>query len=126
MTEFPAIRGGFAFFLSTSHSHLHVVVNDPHPTTNQVVIANLTTRYPGTMDPVVLQAGEHPFVQHDTTLAFERAILRPVDPLQQALREGQIIPHSTPFSTPYLQRFCWSLIAARDTPQEVKDFLISL
>ena len=121
-----SIGAGFAFFPNVPNSHMHVVINDPRPPDDEVAFVNLTTRYPGSSLPVVLQRGDHPFIEHDTTLAFHKADVRPVAKLEAAVKAGLFKPHPQPLHTRHLQRIATKLIAKSETPQNVRNFLIDI
>ena len=57
-----------------SPEHLWIVVS--HPTeSGDVAIVNLTTRRLDSDDTCVVYPGEHPFVQHESVVAYDRAQL---------------------------------------------------
>jgi len=121
----PIIKAGFAFWLAGNRSHLYVIVTDPQPPNDLIAFTNLVTHHPNNPDPVVLQRGDHPFVQSDTTLAFRRAEVQPVQPLLTAYRRNRINPHSPSFSPSVVEKIRQALIAHPSTPQRVRAFLIT-
>ena len=53
--------------------HLHVVLTDPNET-GELIVASVTTLQKWTKDrTVVLKKGDHPFIQHDSVVAYSYA-----------------------------------------------------
>jgi hypothetical protein len=55
-------------------THLWAIVSTPTPE-DQVVMFNFTSRKPGCDETCVIRRGEHPFVKHDTAVAYRRGRL---------------------------------------------------
>ena len=54
-------------------SHLWVVISDPAVDPVRVLIVNFTTRRQDSDHACILQAGEHPFVHHETCVNYAGA-----------------------------------------------------
>ena len=72
-----------------STPHLWVVLCDPAGPRQEVVIVSLTTYRPHSDDTVVLQPGDHPFVQHPTCVYYSDARVTTVSNLEAAIRQRQ-------------------------------------
>lgn len=55
--------------------HLWVILSDPQKDTRQILIVSLTTAAPHKESVCLLQAGEHPWVTHETCVAYNTARL---------------------------------------------------
>jgi hypothetical protein len=75
-----------------STPHLWVVLCDPVGDPAEVVIVSLTTFRAHSDDTVVLQPGDHPFVQHPTCVYYSDARITTVARLEIAIRQRQAIP----------------------------------
>jgi hypothetical protein len=56
-----------------SPPHLWIVISKEGP--GGFVVANLTSRVPGCDETCVVKVGEHPWVRHDSVIAYARAQL---------------------------------------------------
>lgn len=83
------------FLLVTTKQHLWIVLNDPAEPDCVVVIVNLTTaaayKQPSNC---TLHPGDHPFVKHESFVAFQHATLTRVNNLQRALRVNVFRKHA--------------------------------
>ena len=68
-------------------NHLHIVLSAPNPD-GLVAVANLTTWAPHKDQACIVHAGEHPFVRHESCVAYERAALRPAAGIDKLLALG--------------------------------------
>ncbi len=53
--------------------HLWFVISDPNRNSGSVVIVNMTTRRPGSDSSCVLRPGDHPGVDHESTINYLKA-----------------------------------------------------
>ncbi|HEX8694578.1 MAG TPA: hypothetical protein VF746_19295 [Longimicrobium sp.] len=90
----PITRGSTFILTRATGSvpHLWVVLSDPAGDPPEVVILSLTTLRPHSDETVVLNPGDHPFVQHPTCAYFSDARIVTVQSLERALRLRQAIP----------------------------------
>jgi len=83
-------RAGRAFTL-TGHAagppHLWFVLTDPDP--SKVVAARVVTARPHTDKTVILAAGDHPFVRHDSSVDYGSATFLVVGKVQAAIKAGR-------------------------------------
>ncbi len=73
--------------------HLWFVLTDPDPETDEVVIVSLTTLRPGKDQTVILRRGDHPFISHESVVAYSDARRVTIAELRHAMRTGLITPH---------------------------------
>lgn len=102
-------------------AHLWVVVVSVNEKTNETVIVNLTTQRTHSDTTVVLQKGEHPFVQHPTVVHYIDARIIDAKQLERAIEAGTFRSHSD-CTQATLQRIQEGLFTSPFTPQKVKLF----
>lgn len=102
--------------------HLWVVVVAPDPASHETVLVNLTTLRSHSDNTVVLQPGDHPFVQHTTVVFFADARIVEAKAIAAALKSGIFQSHQD-CSAPLLLRIQHGLFASPHTPQKVKTFV---
>lgn len=81
----PSIHAGATLLMDTDGGlHLHIIFNDPALIQNygnqpQVIFASVTSIKPGkTPDStVILNVGDHPFIQHPSYIAYRHAEIKP-------------------------------------------------
>src|ERR1700676_42671 len=66
--------------------HLWIVVTPP--TDGEVVTVSVTTRRRKSETLVVLKPGDHPFIEHESVIAYTYSRIRPVDDIEAAMRNG--------------------------------------
>lgn len=69
------IRAGTCFLLldASPHLHLWVTLTDPIGAQPEVLAVMLATARKYTDDTVILVAGDHPFIKHDTSVQYSTA-----------------------------------------------------
>jgi hypothetical protein len=80
-------------------SHLWVVISDPAVDPQRVLIVNFTTRREDSDPACILQAGEHPFVHHETCVNYAGAKVVSGAQIQALLRKGLLTTHAALSST---------------------------
>jgi len=98
-----AIRSGDTFILKRgtgSTPHLWVVLWGPAGAADAYLIVHLTTLRPHTDSTVVMRAGEHPFIQHDTCAVYSDARRTTAEKLNAAWQDRLLVPK--PGATPEL------------------------
>lgn len=82
------IRAGRCLYmvLGGISPHLWVVLCDPIPPRNEVLLVMLTTAKRYTDDTVILSRGDHPFIRHDTAVSYGTARYHTVDGLLSAMQ----------------------------------------
>lgn len=72
----------FVLILPNKIPHLWIVISDPTPS-NKVVIVNLTTKDLSSDNTCIIQHGDHPFIRHESVVAYHYARLICVDKLTE-------------------------------------------
>ena len=75
--------------------HLWIIISDPAIDPNQVLFVNLTTYDPREDQTVVLNVGDHPFIQHRTCVSYSRARVATNFQLEQLKNAQRLIPHAS-------------------------------
>ena len=104
-----------------STPHLWVVLLAPDPVSHETVIVNLTSQKTHSDNTVVLQPGEHPFVQHPTVVFFADARIVDAKHIAAAMEAGTFQSHQD-CSAALVLRIQHGLLASTMTPQKVKLF----
>lgn len=98
-----AIGPGDTFILKRgtgSTPHLWVVLWGPAGAADAYLIVHLTTARPHTDQTVVMKAGEHPFIQHDTCAVYSDARRTTAEKLNIAWHDRTLVPKAA--ATPEL------------------------
>ena len=103
-------------------SHLWVVTSDVEQDSEQVVIANLTSRQFDIDTSCVLTDGDHPFIVRDTVIAYDRAQCVSLQVLENLLHIRQIHLHES-FSAHILCRIRTGLMRSPHTIGDLKDII---
>lgn len=99
--------------------HLWVVISRGD-SEGSVVTVNLTSRRHGCDETCVVQVGEHPFIHHETVVAYVYAKLVPRDMQEQILANpSQAVPHA-PVSAALLRRIQKGALDSRHVPPVLK------
>jgi hypothetical protein len=113
-TLIQPVKAGDAFFIpdGSGTDHLHFVLNAPsifpsYGSMQQVVLVNITS-VPTTANipydqACIVQAGQHPFVVHDSFVAYRYIRIEAVAHLAQMISLGQWRSHHAPASSSLLQ-----------------------
>src|SRR5258708_2588959 len=64
--------------------HLWIVITPP--TEGEVVTVSVTTRRRKSETLVVLKSGDHPFIEHESVIAYSYSRIRSVDDISAAIR----------------------------------------
>ena len=75
-------------------SHLWVVISDPALDPDKILIVNFTTSRADSDKACVLQAGEHPFVKHETCVNYAGAKVVSKAILDLLLNKGLLSAHA--------------------------------
>ncbi len=81
------IKPGLCFLDSTvpgQKRHLHVVLTGPNAN-NEVVVVSITTRRGKSDCTTILKSGEHPFIKHDSVIAYSAAKIYSIKHLETVL-----------------------------------------
>jgi len=110
-----------AAFLSVQESvleHLWIVLTGPD-VDGRVVIVNVTSRVHCADDACLLDVGDHPFVSHESAIAYRLAKLVPNTQLDDWERRRYLQPRPG-VSAELLERIQAGALASRFTPRGIK------
>ena len=99
--------------------HLWVVLTSPNE--GEVVTVCLVTAHKRSEWLVVLYKGDHPFIQHESVIAYRFSQIRLVEDIQELLRSGAVKPRD-PVSLELLQRIRAGLLDSDFTPNGVRAY----
>jgi hypothetical protein len=102
--------------------HLWVVISDPSIDPNQVLIVSLTTYKPYKDGACILKTGDHPFIRHDTCIAYDLARVVSLSQLETLLKSGMLIPDD-PVSHQVLERIRAAIWDSKRIAQEHVDLM---
>ena len=117
----------FLIGTDTNSLHLHVVVCGPTAEVVSVVLVSFNTSRSWTDKTVLLQVGEHPFIDRETTVNFQMAQVLPVALLEQMeQRNANIHPNFATFrrheaaSAQLIEKLVQGCLASPLTPKYVE------
>jgi hypothetical protein len=102
-------------------THIWFVLTDPDPD-GRVVIVMARTLRPYTESTVVLQVGDHPFVEHATTLDYSAATLASASKLTGWLGHGRAVCLADA-SKSLLSRILIGLLKSTHTPNYLVSYI---
>jgi len=100
-------------------SHLWVLVTAVNPQTGEAIIVNFTTERPHSDKTVVIQPGEHAFVDRPTVVFYADARFVNLALLDTAVQQGIATQHN-PLTPVLLKRVQAGLLASTLTPTKIK------
>jgi len=100
-------------------AHLWVLVTAVNPQTGDAIIVNFTTERPHSDKTVVIQPGEHPFVDRPTVVFFADTRFASLALLEAAVNQGIASQHD-PLDPALLKRVQAGLLASPLTPTKIK------
>ncbi len=120
------IEAGRAFLIPDDDAntlHLWFILTDPDPTPDagRVVAVMSVTKKPHSDPTLTLMPGDHPFIHHETTVAYGTANYFPASKLQRQLQRGRI-KWSDDMSRNLLNRVRAKLLESPYTPNEIKHY----
>ena len=75
--------------------HLWLVINNPSAHAGLALLVNVSTLRPNAETTCIVQAGEHPFIAHDSYVRYGSARCAKVSDLAEAVKKGLLKPHQT-------------------------------
>lgn len=123
MTDYD-FSPGSTFLLPTRIQdipHLWVVLTYPDKNSNEVVIVNLTTKRSHSDTTVILNPGDHPFINRETVINYSDAKFVKVENLKKALDMTLAEPHSH-FRNDILEIIQKGVLKSPHTPLKVKKY----
>ena len=107
--------------ISIRTPHLWIVITDPSDADWTVIVVSITTLKAGTDQTVILQQGEHPFINRPSSVFYGDARLIDARDLDGKVKANHIQPHSQcPPQT--LENVRAGVLASEFTPQKVQRF----
>jgi hypothetical protein len=107
--------------ISSHTPHLWIVITDPGTESQVVVIVSITTLRHRAEQTMVLRAGEHPFIDRDSSVCYTDARLVDASDLDNKAKMGQIKTHA-PCPAKTLGNVRAGILASELTPQKVQRF----
>ncbi len=104
-------------------SHLWVLVSSINPQNGEVIIVNFTTERPHSDTTVVIQPGEHRFVDRPTVVFYSDARFAKLAAIESAVIQGIANRHD-PLTPALLKRVQDGLLMSPLTPAKVKTAFI--
>jgi hypothetical protein len=101
--------------------HLWIVVTDVEPGTGKCVIVNITTLGHICDKTVVLHAGDHPSIEHDSIVRYQDALITTENAIEAAIR-GRAAFRKQPCSPEVLKRVIEGIGNSKETSLAVKAF----
>lgn len=102
--------------------HLWIVITQPGPASSFCAIVSVTTLRNSKDQTVILRAGDHPFIRHDSAIFYGDAMIVDVRRLKAEIAAGLALPRekcspatlklvqdgvaASPFTRPKILRFC--------------------
>lgn len=107
-----------------STPHLWILLTDPDPATGEVVIVNVTTKRSHSDTTVILQAGDHPYIDHESTIYYADAQIRDVRLMEQAIKEANpYVKPNAACSPELLQRVKDGVHQSKFTPNKIRKLI---
>ena len=116
------MQAGFTF-LTEVDRHLWVILSDPSKDDQKVVIVSLTTLGPYKDQACIIRRGSHPWVTHDTCVAYDFARIVKLADLV-ALKNAGKIRLQDPLSSALLEHIRQSAADSTRFPMGCADILI--
>ncbi|MGC8640981.1 MAG: hypothetical protein ACP5XB_14035 [Isosphaeraceae bacterium] len=101
---------------------LGVVIPEPATDPDRVLIVSLTTNKPYKDQACILKIGDHPFIRHDTCVAYDLAKVVSLSQLEALSDSGMLIPDE-PVSPQVLQRVRAAIWDSKQIAQEHVDLM---
>jgi hypothetical protein len=118
------MNAGDAFLAGTDEDeklHLRIVVTPPTPD-GEVAVVSLTTRRRHSETLIVLQPRDHPFIRHESVIAFSYSEVTSVARIERAISAGDA-RRREPVSSDLLRRIQEALLDSDFTPNGVRQFV---
>jgi hypothetical protein len=103
--------------------HLWIVLTPPAE--GEVVTVSVTTRTRKSEALVVLQPGDHSFINRESVIAYAYATIRTVEDIEAAIENGSAKPRE-PVTSAILERVRAGLLESDFTPNGVRHFYRSV
>lgn len=124
-------KAGESFLIETNikdgqvTAHLFILILNVEAKTGNTIIVNIDTIRNRNYDQtVIVKAGEHPFVKHDSFINYSRARIRSVGDLRQLIDSGCARLRET-CSTTLLEKICSGILRSPFTIGEVREMYMN-
>lgn len=125
MSEWDCVAGGTLLIPTGNENHLYIILNDPADFEGYIpkscFSVNITSIKDGIPydDSCVLKAGCHPFVKHDSYIAYRHARLDSANNLKKLVDAGKFYPHE-PLEKELFDSVLQGLKGSLHTPRYIK------
>jgi len=116
---------GDTFLTGDDDDDLHLWIAITPPTNGEVITVSVTTQRKGSEALVVLHEGDHPFIKHDSVIAYIYSRIRTVASIEAALLSGTA-KQREPVSAGVLKRVQDGLLDSNFTPNGVRFYYKNL
>jgi mRNA-degrading endonuclease toxin of MazEF toxin-antitoxin module len=99
--------------------HLWIILTPPSE--GEVVTVSVTTKRRRSETLVELHPGDHPFIVHDSVIAYSYSRIRTVEEIEVAVASGTAKLRE-PISPKILERVCNGLLDSDFTPNGIRNF----
>jgi len=89
------VKLGATFLRVDSDRHLWIILSDPEKSPDQVLLVNMTTLDERKESVCVLEAGDHPWITHQTCINYGDAVLTSLSKLLEAKDGGAVKPQES-------------------------------
>ncbi len=115
------MKAGDTFLRNDSDRHLWVVLSDPARDPSNVLLVNMTTLTGTKEKACILNAGDHPWITHETCINYADAIVGSLEKLLNAKDLGALAPQA-PLDDAILRKI--QIAAANSIHLEIEKFEI--
>jgi len=119
------LNEGDTFLTADEDEEFHLWIVITSPAEGEVVTVSVTTRRKKSETLVLLKPGEHPFIVHDSVVAYSYARIRAVDDIETAFLNGTA-KRREPVSPELLARVKAGLLDSDFTPNGVRHYFQSV
>ena len=113
--------GCTVLLIDVPRSHLWIILTDPTPHPGYVLAVMVVTQRPHSDTTVVLRAGDHPFIKHDSCVSYSTAKAMSVTLLESWLKAGDA-QMKAPLSPSILDSVRKGLVASDFTVNALRDY----
>jgi hypothetical protein len=103
--------------------HLWIVASLPWPDDGSIVVVNFTTRRKDSDTNCLVQAGEHPWVKHETVVEYEKARIFDLATQATVMKQPSICPPHKDVSEELLARIQQGALISDLTKQKIQTII---
>ena len=103
--------------------HLWVVLTRPSGDPARVLIASCTSRKPWSDDTIVLDRGDHPFIRHETVIAYTEIRIVEARVIELQLARGKVVRKER-IRRAVLDRVVDAVLNSTNTATKFKQFIL--